>query len=235
MGTANLSAIVEGQTVKAAFFNALRAAMLDTIVPRTNGGIVAARTGSVGAPFYRWLRMYVTAGDWSPGDLKSRHSFGGETEPGQGWMLCDGRIITEANYDAEHGAGSWATYCSDSPLVNKYLPDFANRLPVGDAATTQDGSAPITAVGIAGSVVNLEHTHQWLRSVAGENYDRSYDASGSLVDLGPNQAGSYSNPAPSLFTPDNYASNNKYAEKKLDANQSILPDSIETQFYMRIV
>lgn len=160
-------------------------------------------------------------------------------------MLCDARLVSQANYDTEHGSGHWATYIGSSPLNGKNLPDMRNIYPAGVSATTQDGSAPISGVGAGSHAVDLSHRHQWYQSKGATQIDATYDADGSSTDLrsggGSGGVGGDTNPGPNIeksdFThvdgPIHTAS--YYTNKGLSASQSIQPDSMQAVYYMRII
>jgi hypothetical protein len=157
---------VTGGVVKTSHVNQYETAFQEDIVPRNSSGVPTSLAGSLGTSALKWLKSFVASGGWSAGDIKMHHSYNGTVTCGEGWMLMDGRVINEANYNTEHGSGHWATYVISSPLDGKYLPDMDEMYPIGQDATTQDGSIAITTVGNASHQVNLSHAHTHHHTVA---------------------------------------------------------------------
>lgn len=157
-GTGNLPQIVTA-VVQKAHINDIRTALYQDILPRDGSGTTTSLGGSLGTGTYQWLKARIASGYWSLGDIKVHHSYNGAAPIDEGWMLMDGRQITQANYDTEHGSGHWATYVGSSSLLNKYLPNMTGKYTVGSATTTQSGSSPITFTGNASNQINLAHTH----------------------------------------------------------------------------
>jgi hypothetical protein len=160
MGLGTLSTALDGTTIPASDHNQLVTALIQDFVPRNASGVVAYVPGALGTSSFQWLAAYIASGYFSCGDLKAHHSFNGAAPVGHGWMLCDGRQVTLANYETEHGSGTWATYVGTSPLLNLHLPDLTgNKYLAGAASTSQTGASAITSVGNAGSSASLSHTH----------------------------------------------------------------------------
>lgn len=157
-GTNTLSS-VSGGRVQTSHVNQFYTALNQDVVPRNSSGAPTNVGGSLGSSTYAWLKAWVESGYWSAGDIKMHHTYNGTVGCGQGWMLADGDVINETNYDAEHGAGSWDTYVVSSPLDGKYLPNFNGKYATGANTTTQAGTIAITSVGNASNVVNIAHTH----------------------------------------------------------------------------
>lgn len=157
-GTGNIAQIVTS-IVQRAHVNDIRSALYQDLVPRDASGTTTSLGGNIGTATYQWLKARIASGYWQAGDIKIHHTYNGAVGIGEGWMLMDGRQITQANYDTEHGSGHWATYVGSSTLVNKYLPNMSAKYTVGAATTTQDGSIAITFSGNASNQVNLQHTH----------------------------------------------------------------------------
>ncbi len=236
MSTETLIRRSGGKTIHELWFDVLRGALSSHFLPRNASGVPTDEAGFLGSPALRWLKAYIASGEWTTGDIKVCHSYNGATHPGEGWMLCDGRTIGQTAYDVEHGAGAWSAYVGTSLLNGKKLPDFTNRFPVGKATTTQDGSSPITSVG-SSAAVNLQHFHKWYNHAASSlTSDSSFDSAGNLQVV--NAGGSAKNagffglvtttnqPAPAA---------SMYTDKQLSATQSLVPESIETLYYMRVV
>jgi microcystin-dependent protein len=43
------------------------------------------------------------------GSVKMHHTFNGAAPIPRGWLVCDGSIISQTNYDAIHGTGSYVS------------------------------------------------------------------------------------------------------------------------------
>lgn len=245
MSTDTIPARQGGQVIYADWFNLLRQVLSGDLVPRNSGAIPQDGIGGLGTAVFKWIRAYILSGHWSAGDIKPRYSFAGNAPVGQGWMLCDGRQVTQAAYETEHGAGSWTTYVGTSPLLNKFLPNLVSRYPVGISATPQDGSVAITAVGLPDSGYLFAHNHQWFDGIT-NSADYSWILNGSPLSLNPfplylfagatrsaltvyGNSGSWSNQ--SYWTAFALGIGTALPLPKVD----IRPDSIETEFYMRIV
>lgn len=159
-GTSNLPQVVTN-IIQRAHVNDIRTALYQDLVPRSSSGTTTSLGGSLGTATYLWLKARIASGYWSLGDIKVHHTYNGAAPIDEGWMLCDGRQITEAAYNTEHGSGHWATYVGSSSLLNKYLPNMTGKYIVGSATTTQSGSIAITFSGNASNQVNLQHTHTY--------------------------------------------------------------------------
>lgn len=67
--------------------------------------------------------------------------FAGNTEPASGWLLCDGRAVLRATYDALFAAVGTA-YGAGNGTTTFNLPDLRGRVPVGaDSMGTAAGAA----------------------------------------------------------------------------------------------
>lgn len=94
------------------------------------------------------------------GEVKAFHTFNGTVSIPRGWMIENGNVVNQSNYDAIHGAGAYTSDgISSSPILNKNLPNMTNKYIIGSGSTTQDGSSAITSVGNSGSQIALNHTH----------------------------------------------------------------------------
>lgn len=162
MSLEKLPARSNGQNIDETWFNLIKRILGGVIAPRNTDGEVTARAGSLGSATYRWKRLHCASGYFFPGAIKYKYKYTGITWTlERGWMLMDGRIINEANYNAEHGAGAWAADgIADSPIAGKYLPNIDGRYirgVIGETLNTQSGASAITPSG-AGSV-DISHTH----------------------------------------------------------------------------
>lgn len=160
-GTNTFTTVANGQLIKPSHVNQFITALGGDLIPRNTSGVPTTIAGSLGSDTYEWLKAWIESGYWVVGDIKMHHTYNGSAEStcGQGWMLADGRIINETNYNTEHGAGAWAIYVGSSPIDGRYLPDFTAKYPIGVASTAQDGTIAITSVGVTGNTLNLAHTH----------------------------------------------------------------------------
>lgn len=158
-------------------------------------------------------------------------------------MLCDGRTVSQAHYDTEHGSGHWATYVGSSPINGKNLPDFTgDKLAYGVAATTQDGSSPISTVGADG--FDIGHVHEWYQytsdGIAGVNdLNKSYNSAGTLTAIAKSSGAKDASHKGWCIGTDATASQwgtsiSMYTDQ-LTARTSTLPNCNEFQVYMRII
>ncbi len=246
MGIDTIPSRADATTIVATWFNIIRSALNGDLVPRDSTGAAVANAGSLGTATYPFLRAEIASGQWILGDIKAHHTYNGAAPIGHGWMLCDGRVITEANYNTEHGANTWATYISSSPLLNKYLPGLTNKYLVGAATTTQDGSGVITGVGNDSHQINIAHTHtvdghthdmanhtHTLAAAGGSDYSASHSAPYSPYVGGGDPAEGWAITSPPSTNTSGSAG--PATNSALSTTQSIQPQSIQVQYYMRII
>lgn len=163
-----------------------------------------------------------TVGRGTVGSIMLFHSYNAEVSVPRGWMLCDGDVINEANYEATHGAGTYTTDAiSASAIAGKYLPNFTSKYAVGATSTTQTGAGAITSVGNSGSTANLAHTH----TVASHTHTTPAgtipnDTLSTPVRIRASTATGSSSPA---------------TGSGLSASTSIAPESIQFMFIMKVV
>lgn len=237
MGTENITTRENTYTIDERWFNEFRAALIGDIAPRVDG-VSTDQTHSIGSATHKWLRAFIRRGHFKLGSIKLHHSFNGAAPIGQGWMLCDGRLINEANYNTEHGAGAWATFVGISPLDGKYLPDFNDRYLMGKSATTQSGAGAINAEGNPGHQVTIAHNHRWLQYVAGAgSIGKVGNAAGAMVNVPYPYAKNGSTDCVlvaqglsvnGVLTKDAYTENGSQT-------YNIKPEAIEFQVYMRVM
>jgi len=226
--------------VTADWFNVIKRALSGDLLPRNASGVATDLAGSLGRSDLRWLKLRIVSGHWTVGDVKVIHPYNGDVVPGEGWMKMDGRTISQANYDTEHGSGHWATYIGTSSIDGKKLPDMTNKYAAGAASTSQDGSAPITSVGSGSHLMNLEHNHRWYDNQVATLSDKSYDSGGNAQNLvttgftaGAPTPSITSNPVDPTNLP--LQDSDYYTQPGLSPSQSIQPDSMQAVFYMRII
>lgn len=209
-----------GRVIDETWFNIFQQVLGGDILPRAASGNSLDEAGNLGDSSHAWIKAFINSGYWSAGDVKMHHSYQGSISPGQGWMKMDGRQVTQAAYDAEHGTGSWVKYVGSSPLLNKYLPIMSGRYPVGTSLTTQNGSVSMSPVGNTNHQINLQHSHtvnNHSHGIPSSGFKILGDASGTTV--------------PGVTT-DSQAPG---TTSSLSTTQSIQPESIELEFYMRII
>jgi hypothetical protein len=245
VGTGALNTAVDGTPIPAADNNAIVAALKQDFVPRNSSAVATANGGRLGTATYPWERANITTGYWVVGDVKMFHDFNGTLTPGQGWMKCNGNQVTEAAYDVIHGAGAWDLWITSSPIENLYLPNMNNKFPVGITDTVQTGAIAIVSEGNASHQVSLAHTHtvaahnhKWLDQLAATNM--TYDTNGSAITA-VTVGGGAGTPGTQLGSRvvgglTLYTDNKSPAtDSQGSATQSIKPESIAMEFWMRII
>lgn len=240
MGTNSIPTASDGTIIPAADHNSLKSAMVGDQVPRNVSGDATADAGDIGTTTFPFRKANVTAGYFFPGMIMPVHDFNGAVTPGQGWMKCDGTIINETNYNAIHGAGSWATYVGATALDGKHTPNFVDRYPIGVANTTQDGSSAITETGVSGSsftIANHQHTvaghqHTWYDNPAGTPQD---GAGNPIQEAANGTTPNFTidtNVSPKTYVTDSVALASTFAG---GFTQSIKPASMEVEYWIRII
>jgi hypothetical protein len=247
---------IDGEVASSSDVEQYKNALLEELAPRNSSGVPTANAGSLGTSLYPWSRAHVTVGGHVCGEIKILHDFNGTITPGQGWMKCNGDQVTEAAYNAIHGAGSWDLYIISSPLANLHLPNMTGKYPVGVAATTQTGGSAITYVGNTSHQINIAHTHTgpshnhlWLNYTGTNTSAQSYNSGGSAINLDAStntaDADVY---APLLHETTHLASFQQIGvdcytndsgtgstNSQLSSTQSIQPHSAEFEFWIRII
>jgi len=233
-----------GGTITRDLVNQYYTALTGDLIPHNSSGTAAAEAGNLGSSSYQWLLARIASGAWEAGDLKPHHTYNGVADCGEGWMLADGRVVNESNYDTEHGSGHWDIYVISSPLDGKYLPDMDARYLVGSSTTTQTGATALTSVGLTGSVLPGHthtanaHNHKWWKGVTNA-VDKWYNSSGAEVDVSAGGGDGYGwgqNISTYSFVDANqiYTSNATITLSTTDGIDSA-PESVEVQFCMRVV
>lgn len=157
MGTETIATRTSGQTIKFVFINIFRDALIGHLVPRQLVGAPSNAAGRIGSGSFKWKRLEVAVGHASLGDVLAWYDYSGTIAIPQGWMLCDGSIVNQANYDTQHVAGDWALWVQSSSLSGKYLPNFNSVYAKAKVGALQAGSSAITTTGT--STRNLSHAH----------------------------------------------------------------------------
>lgn len=263
MGDNTLNTRSDGQVISSSDVNQYKTALNEDLVPRNSSGVATNEGGNLGNSTYEWKKANIVTGYFVCGQIIMFHDFNGTVSPGQGWMLCNGDVVNSTNYDALHSAGDWTTYIGSSPLSGLNLPDFADRYPIGKDATTQDGSVAITSVGNASNQTDSSHTHNVTTSNHNHLYlnhvdsggvveSRGYTSAGATQDItsftvsgGGAGNGSFTFATTSAtgskgLTSDDLYTANDGGETVTSATGGsstldITPDSIEVQYWIRII
>lgn len=228
-----------GGTIQVTHVTQFATALQGDNVPRNSSGVVTTQAGSLGSTVYKWLRSYISSGSFSVGDMKPHYDYAGAAPIDEGWMLCDGRQVTLANYDTEHGSGHWATYVGSSPIVNLYLPNLmgaSGRYIVG--GTTQSGSSAITTVGLASHLFTVPtHNHIWYITGGASSNALSFDVNGNTYGVSGITPTSTNVGVPVVNNTNGLGvlSANGFTSKAGAISQSAQPDSIAVPIYMRVV
>jgi len=199
-----------------------------TVMP-INESTATASNGEhdIGTTDHKFKKAHIESGYFTVGMQMPIQTYNGLVTAPQGWMKMDGRIINEANYDAEHNAGDWDAFIASSILDGLYLPDATdNTYLIGVTATTQGGTATISSVG------DHEHIHQWYDFVGQESTDFSFGLSGGASGISYIEATATGQGLSVLKSGD--------TGEKLGADyytdvKSNLPKSIKSVYYMRII
>lgn len=228
-----------GTTIGADWFNDIKEILSGDLLPRDASADALDLGGSLGSELVEFASLNVIGGDFSIGDIVGHHTYNGAAPIGEGWMLCDGRIVSEANYNAEHGAGAWVTYIGSSALDGKYLPDFRDRFTYGGATTPADGSIIMPTTGNPANIGTFPHNHKWYEFNTGAAAaDTTYDSSGNPLGL-LSGVTLQSNGCTRLGTSNAWTqspSDDLYTETGgAEDSADISPDSIGLVFYMRVI
>lgn len=157
MGVENLPDRTPGQTIQFSWINRIREILVGVFAPRGLNGNPRANYSRLGTESYRWKNFHAKHGYLGVGDVYHFHHYAGNIEIPQGWMIMDGTIVNEANYDAQHATGDWDEYIVSSPLSGVYLPDMDQVYIKGKSGTLQAGTSPITLVGA--NSADMSHDH----------------------------------------------------------------------------
>lgn len=121
-----------------------------------------------------------TSGLAPVGAMCEFHTFNGTLSIPRGWMVLDGDVVNETNYDAQHGSGAYATDgVVNSPLLGKHLPSKISRYSIGAASTTESGGSAIATVGTASNSLDLGHTHSFTGHTHAATLSQTAEASPS--------------------------------------------------------
>lgn len=197
-GSGTISQVTENR-VRRKHTNDIRSALYQDLVPRNSSGVATDSAGSLGTTAFKWLKLRISSGYWDIGDIKYHHDFSGVTPIGQGWYPCDGTTINETNYNAIHGAGSWAIFVVSSALDGTASPNLDGIYLIGENTTAQHGNVE----GNVSHQINLEHSHtsahthslsshthtgpshnhQWHNFIANSSTSQGYDTGGGALNM----------------------------------------------------
>lgn len=155
------------------------------------------------------------------------HTFNDTLDIPRGWMRCNGEVVNETNYNAEHGSGAYAADgIASSNLLNKYLPNMTDKYAVGATSTTQDGTVAITTVGNAGSIIDFSHTH----TIGSHTHGTL-----PLIYSGVERSGAIGAGSPVVVRYDALGNNTDTLASAGSATQDIRPESIQEIFIMKVI
>lgn len=253
MGTNTIPTAADGTAIPASDHNSVQEAMANDIVPRNTSGVPTANQGDLGTSTYPFKGAEITTGYFFAGQIMPMHTFNGLLSPGHGWMKCDGRVVNETNYNAEHGAGTWATYVGSSPITSRNLPDLTGEKYLqGVASTTDDGTVAMPIYGNSTNEISVgdhshfmgQHNHQWYVGRDATTDDQTYNSGGSAVTV---PAGTAKTGGGAVHIPRNNGTGTGVGDSFTSDSggstltglggtftRSIRPASIRVVFYMRI-
>lgn len=135
----------------------------------------AVTTAKIAANAVTEAKANPTSGYLPQGSVQMFYTFNGAVNYPRGWMLLNGDVVNETNYDAIHGAGAYSTDgIASSRILGKNLPDMVDKYAVGVADTTKDGASSIASVGNANHITNFEHTHSTTHSHSENTNESSF-------------------------------------------------------------
>ena len=172
------------------------------------------------------------------GTIACFHTFGGVLSIPNGWMQCNGAVVNETNYDAEHGSGAYVTDgIASSAILTLNLPDYIDIYPKSAATTTETGVGAMATGGNAGNVINDQHNHKWFE----------YNGTGAAAGLFVNQqnefamvdstSGSYN----ALYTTNGGGGSSVvigedlYSDNQLTSDIDITPITIAFIFMIKVI
>ena len=241
---------VSGGKVKASHLNQYHTALGGDLLPRNTAGAISNGTAWLGTSTYKWLKLYAAKGYWATGDIKPHHTYNGLVGCGEGWMVANGSIVNETNYDTEHGAGHWDLYVITSPMSGLYLPNLVAKYPMGSATTAATGTVAIPSVGANTADVSHPHTlnahyHKWYKGTGAVGFDRTWQSDGvSEIACEAAGSGSTGRSPQGMSGCSNYsagtyfycaAASDSGVVSEGSATQDMRPESIEVQYCVRII
>lgn len=102
----------------------------------------------------------TTSGALFVGSVIKFHTYNGLLSIPRGFVKCDGSLIDQTTYDAQHGSGTYVTDgVATGGLLGKYTPNMVSKYAIGSLTTSQTGASAIASEGNAGNTANFTHTH----------------------------------------------------------------------------
>jgi hypothetical protein len=155
------------------------------------------------------------------------------------FMLCNGDIINETNYNSTHGSGAWTDEVGTTDLDGLYTPDLnaATNVYLAGGTSTQSGSSAITKTGNTTNQVDIEHLHSWHSSdVSGtpklyNNAGTTKDVSVTTVASGDNYiaTGTSSGSETGIYD------EGCWTNKELSSTQDIRPNTVVVKYIIKVV
>lgn len=184
-----------------------------------NGVIQPAKVQTNGVTAAKLNTLFLPVEE---GSIRLFHTYNSNLEIPRGWMICNGEVVNETNYNALHGSGAYTTDgISSSNLLSKNLPNFSGRIAAGTDDTTQDGSSAITAIGVTGNQIDLSHSH----TIESHTHSQSFESAGQ------NSVGSGS----VVKSEGSSTAGSATLSTTLSSTQSIEPLNIEFLYIMRVI
>lgn len=209
---------VSATVTDATHWNDIKTGIVGDLVPRT-AGVATDLAGDLGTEDYPFKKAEIASGYMDNGEIISIYDYNGLVPAPQGYMLCDGRQITEDAYDTEHGEGSWAEYIGSSVLENRYLPNLDDKYLCGETGATQDGTVALTYEGVSGNTVNFSHNHGGANNTGQEAQQNNGHVSTTGTPASGSQIGH----------------THTFTIASTSQNKSIRPLSVVAKAYMRII
>jgi len=124
------------------------------------------------------------------GTISMFHTFNGELSIPRGWMICNSTIVSESNYNSQHGAGAYAAdNIAASAIIGKYLPGLSTEgaYVKGVSNTTETGATTLSSDGQ--EFLDTQHQHNWFKQDT--NPSTVYTLASGYQSMAANGSGSY--------------------------------------------
>jgi len=214
MGTETIPDRKRRHTIQKSWLNNFRDVLSGNFIGRYLNGEVRADYARLGNQTYKWKRANIYIGHLQLGSVLPFYDYAGVFAVPQGWMLCDGSIINETNYDSQHNTGDWDEYIVSTALSGKYLPNMNAKFIASTGDSLATGAAPIASVG--------SHT-----------FNASHDHTGS-TNTGISASSIFFTPAGTRNIPNLSHTHTVSIPSDLSATLNKEPEYILTKFIMRI-